>query len=154
MLAGIEHSVMFNGRGDDMVARPDQITARHTKDRKIVGLRAPAGKHQLGGAAAQQCRHRFAGALDCGPRLLSMMVDGRRVAKALAKVRPHRLQDLGEHRSARVVVEIHAVHHGSFYCTDAPVRVQIGGERPQVGALKVVFFANRHYYVFAIPKPR
>src|ERR1019366_625510 len=112
MLAGIEHRVMFNGRGDDMVAGPHQ-----TKDRKIVGLRTAAGKHNLGGAAAQQGSNGFAGTLDRGPRLLSMMVDGGRVAKVLAKVRPHRLQYLGEHRSSRVVVEIDPSH--CFYCTDA-----------------------------------
>ena len=92
-----------------MVARP-----RQPKDRKIVRFCSTAGKHNLGGAAAQQGGHGFASALDGGPRLLSMMVDGGRVAKVLAKVWPHGLQDLGEHRSSRVVVEIDPAHHAAF----------------------------------------
>src|SRR5208282_3933871 len=77
-----------------------------------------AGKYDLRGAAAEQCGHGFARSLDRGPRLLPMMVDGRSVPKALAKVRPHGLQHLGEHRSSRVVVEIDPSHHAAFYCTD------------------------------------
>ena len=88
--------------------------------RQIVGFRTAAGKHDLRGAAAQQRGHRFARALDRGPRLLPVMVDGGRVAEVLAEVRPHGLQNLGEHRSGRVVVEIDSAHH-AFYCTDVVV---------------------------------
>ena len=105
MLAGIEDGVMFYGRGDDVVARP-----RQAKYRKIVGLRTAAGKHEFGGAAAHQGGHGFASALNRSPRLLSMMVDGRRVAKVIAKVRPHGLQNLGEHRGRSVVIEIDPAH--------------------------------------------
>ena len=48
-----------------------------------------------GSAAAQQRSHRFARTLHGCSRVLSMMVDGRRVAKMLAEVRPHGLHDLG-----------------------------------------------------------
>ena len=113
MLAGVEYGVMFDGRGDDVVAG-----LRHSKYRQIVGLRAAAGKHDLRGAAAQQRSHRFAGALDRGARLLSMMVDGGRVAEVLAKVGPHGLQHLGKHRGGRVVVEIDPSHLCCFYCTE------------------------------------
>ena len=95
-----------------MIWSPGRTRPRsQTKDRKIVGLGAAAGKHDLGGAAAQQCSNGFARALDGGPRLLSMMVDGGRVAKVLAKVRPHGLKNLGEHRSRCVVIEIDPPHH-------------------------------------------
>src|ERR1022692_3592618 len=113
MLAGVEYGVMFDGGSDDVGAR-----ARQTKYRKIVGFRTAAGKYDFRGAAAEQCGHGFARALDRGPRLLPMMVDGRSVPKALAKIRPHGLQHLGEHRSSRVVVEIDPSDHAAFYCTD------------------------------------
>ena len=113
MLAGVEYGVMFDGRGDDVVARP-----HHSKNCKIVAFRTAAGKYDLRGAAAQQCGHGFARALNRGPRLLPMMMDGGRVAEMLAKVRPHGIHHFGEHRSSRVVVEIDPSHHADFYCTD------------------------------------
>src|SRR5208337_4248541 len=75
---------------------------------------AAAGKHNLGGSAGQQFGHGFAGAFDGGARLLSMMVDGGRVAEALAKVRPHGLEDLGEHWGSRVVVKIGPAQHAAI----------------------------------------
>src|ERR1700676_1691509 len=108
MLAGVEDGVMFDGRSNDMVAR-----ARQAEYSEIVAFGAAAGKHDFRGAAAQQCGHGFTRTLDRRPRLLSMMVDGGRVAEMLAKVRPHGLQNLGEHRCGRVVVEIDASHHNA-----------------------------------------
>src|ERR1700674_3939060 len=108
MLASVEDRVMFDGRSNDMVARP-----RQPKYRQIVAFRATAGKHDFRSAAAKQCSHRFARALDGGPRLLSMMVDGGRVAEVLAEVRPHGLQHFGEHRCGRIVVEIDPAHHAA-----------------------------------------
>src|SRR5438445_12185294 len=99
---------MFDGRGNDMIALSHQ-----SKCGEIVSFRTAARKHDLGGAAAEQCSHGFAGALDGGSRLLSMMVDGGRVAEVLAKVRPHGPQNFGEHRCGRVVVEIDPAHHAA-----------------------------------------
>src|ERR1700683_941537 len=39
-----------------------------------------------------------------------MMVDGRCVAEVLGEVRPHGLEDLGQNRGGRVVVEIDSAH--------------------------------------------
>jgi hypothetical protein len=100
---------MFDGRGDDVVARP----AANSKDGQIVGFRAAAGKHDLRGAAAEQRGHRFASALDRGPRLLPVMMDGGRVAEVLAKVGRMASNTSGStgrvDPARRVVIEINAV---------------------------------------------
>jgi hypothetical protein len=103
------------------------MIARRSQPRysEIVAFRTAAGKHDLGAAAAQQYSHRFAGALDGSPRLLPMMVDGGRVAKVLAKVRPHGLQHLGEHRSSRVVVEIDPSHHAASIVPMRGARIRL-----------------------------
>ena len=90
---------------DDVIARAGQ-----PKDSEIVGLGAAAGKHDLRRTAPQQRRDRFARALDRRPRLLPMMMDGRRVAEMLAKVGPHGLENFRQNRSRRVIVEINPPH--------------------------------------------
>ena len=96
------------------------------EDREVVGLGAAAGEDDLGGAAAEQLGHRLARALDRRPRLLSMMVDGRRVAEVLAEVGPHGLQHLGQHGRGRVVVEIDSAHRCLYFTLAAACGGQTG----------------------------
>ena len=70
----------------------------------------PLVKTIFGSAASEKLRHRFAGMLDRGAGLLSMMVDGRRVAEVLGEVRAHGLEDFGKHRRGGVIVEVDAAH--------------------------------------------
>src|SRR5712692_10147040 len=104
--------MMLDGRRDDVVARRD-----NAEDGKVVSLRTPAGKDHLGGAAAQQRRHRLTGALHSRARLLAVVVDGRCVAEVLAEVRADGSQHLRQHRSARIVVEVNSAHMQPTYFT-------------------------------------
>jgi hypothetical protein len=63
-----------------------------------------------------------------------MMVDGGRVAKVLAKVRPHGLQNLRERRSSRVIVEIDPAHHAVSIVPMCGVEVDGGLAGKGVGA--------------------
>src|SRR5579864_6236886 len=105
MLAGEKHSVVFHARRDDVAARINQA-----RDGEIVGLSAAAGEDNLGGAATKQRCHRVASVLDRGPRLLSVMMNRRRVAELLREIRPHRLKHFGQYGRGGVVVEINAAH--------------------------------------------
>jgi hypothetical protein len=70
-LAGIEHSMVLDGRTDDVVA-----IAHKPEYGEIVTLSAAAGEYNLGRTATQQRSHRLSCAFDCAPRLLPMMMDG------------------------------------------------------------------------------
>ena len=61
--------------------------------------------------ASEQRGYRLARALDRRPRLLSMMMDGRGIAKMLAEIGLHGRKDLGQHRRGGVIVEIDAAHN-------------------------------------------
>ena len=84
---------------------------------QVVAFGAAAGEDDLGGAASQQRRYRLPRTLDRRPRLLSVMMDGRRVAEVLPEVGLHRLKDLGQDRRGGVIVEIDAAHRLSAYFT-------------------------------------
>src|ERR1700694_3648053 len=80
------------------------------EDCQVIGFSATAGKDDLRGAASHQGRNGLARSLHCRSRLLSMMMDGRRVPKVLPEVRPHGLKDRGQHGCGGVIVEIDAAH--------------------------------------------
>ena len=105
MLARVQHGVMLDGRADDMLSGVDKA-----ENCQVVAFGAAAGKHDFRGAASQQSRHRLARALHRRPRLLSVMMDGRRVAKMLPEVSLHGLKDLGQDGGGGVIVEINAMH--------------------------------------------
>ncbi len=83
---------------------------------QIVAFGAAAGEDDFRGTASQQSGYRLARPLHRRPRLLSMMMDGRRVPEALPEVGLHGLKDLGQHRGGGVIVEIDAAH-GCFHFT-------------------------------------
>src|ERR1700690_1069190 len=117
MLARIQHRMMFNGRGDDVVAR-----CRQSKYRQIVGFGPSTGEDHFRRPASQKIGYRLARALDRRPRLLSMVMDGRRVSKTLAKVRLHRLKNFRQYRRAGIVVEINPAHIDILRRTTASIR--------------------------------
>ena len=77
-LGGVEDGVVFDGRGDEVVAGLDE-----SEDGEIVALGASAGEDDLGGAAVQQRGDRLAGVLDGGAGVLAVEVDRRGVAEGL-----------------------------------------------------------------------
>ena len=88
-----------------MVARLHQA-----KQRQVVALGAAAGEDDLRRTAVQQLGNLLARLLDRGARLLSLLMNGRGIAKLLEEVRPHRLKHLRQKRRGRVIVEIDTVH--------------------------------------------
>ena len=68
--------------------------ARDAENRKIVGFRTAAGEHHFGRPAPQQRSNRVARTLHRRPRLLPVVVDGRGIAKVVAEVRAHGLENL------------------------------------------------------------
>src|ERR1051326_1363394 len=105
MLAGIEHRMMLDCGSNYMIPGTDQ-----TENRKIVSFGTSAREDHLGGAASQQRGHGLASALDGGPRLLSMMMDGRRVSKVLRVVRTHGVQHRKQHWCGGIIVEVNPPH--------------------------------------------
>ena len=80
------------------------------KNCQVVAFSAAAGEDDLRGAASQQRGDRFARPLDRRPRLLSMVMNGRRVPEVLPEVGLHGLKDLGQDGGGGVIVEIDAAH--------------------------------------------
>ena len=105
VLAGIQHGVMFDGRRNNVVAG-----AGESEDSQVVAFGATAGKHDLGRTTSYKRRQRLAGSLNGCTRVLSMMVDGGRVAEALTEVGTHRVENLGEDRRGGVIVEVDSAH--------------------------------------------
>jgi len=106
-LAGIQNSVMLDLRCDYMLASLDDA-----EDRKIIGFGASAGKDDFCRATAKESRYRLPGALDGGPGVLPVMVDGRSVPELVQIVRAHCLKDLGQNRRGRIAIEVNALHVG------------------------------------------
>src|SRR5207302_10429428 len=61
-LAGIEHGLVLDARGDDMPSAV-RVRAREPENRQIVGFGRPGGEHDLVRLGADQCA-------DLGPRRL------------------------------------------------------------------------------------
>ena len=106
---------MLDSRRDDVITGLCQTglcqaRLRQTEDGEVISFSAAAGEYDFRSAAAQKFRNRFTRPLHGGPRLLPMMMDGRRVPKMLAEVGPHGLKNFGENGGAGVIVEIDALH--------------------------------------------
>jgi hypothetical protein len=71
-LAGIEHGMMLDCGGDDVVFRLDD-----PENGQIVRLSTATGEDYLRRPAPEELRNRLAGPLDCCPRMLSVMMDRR-----------------------------------------------------------------------------
>ena len=104
-LAGVQHGMMLNRGGDDVIARLHQA-----EQGQVVAFGAAAGEDYLGSATVQQLGNMFARALDRRPCLLSLLMNGRGVPELLEEVGTHRLKHFGQKRAGGVVVEIHPAH--------------------------------------------
>src|ERR1039458_5182483 len=96
---------MLYGRGNDVIARLHQA-----KQRQVVALGAAAGEDDLRRAAVQQLRNLLARVLHRRARLLSLLMNGRRVAELLKEVGTHGLKHFRKKRSSGVVIEVDPLH--------------------------------------------
>ena len=116
---------------------------RQSRNRQIVAFGATAGEDDFRRPAPEQRRHRFPRTLHRCPRLLPMMMDGRRVAKVLREVRPHGLKNLRQHWRGRVIVEIDSAHGTpAFILRPRAPRVCEGGHFCPPPLTSVVGFGN------------
>src|SRR5437868_7311420 len=100
--------MMLDRRGDHVVSGRSQ-----SENGEIVGLRTAASEYDLRSPASQQCSYRLPRALHGCPRLLSMVMDRRRVSEVLAEVWAHGLKNLRQHRRSGVIVEVNSAHKAS-----------------------------------------
>src|SRR6476646_5448526 len=120
--------MMLDGGADDMLSRLGEA-----ENREVVGFGAAAGEDNLGRAAPQQSGNGLARALHRHSRLLSMMMERRRVPEMLPEVSLHGLKDRGQHGSGGVVVEIDMAHgYSRFYA------VSWGAERSVINKLPLL----------------
>src|SRR5215469_5473793 len=96
---------MLDARSNHMVTRSNQPC-----NSEVVALGSTASENHLGSIAPEQLRDGLARTLNRRPRILSMVMDGRGIAKTLAKPGAHSLKHLGQDRRGGVVVEVNAVH--------------------------------------------
>src|SRR5258707_10241534 len=85
-------------------------TGHQTENSQIVGLCAAAGENNLRRTRIQQCGNAGPGSFDGRASVLSVMVNGRRVAEFFKIKRPHCLKHFREDGSGGVVVEVNAAH--------------------------------------------
>ena len=101
----MQHCMMFNAAGDDMVPGPDR-----TKDGQVIALRPPAGEDNLRWPAPDKTGNAGPSAFDCGASTLSFLVDGRSIAKLPHQKRTHSLQHLRQQRSSGIRIKVNSPH--------------------------------------------
>src|ERR1700676_3729130 len=111
MPAGVQHGVVLDGGGNDVVSRAGQ-----PRNGQIVAFGPTAGEHNFRGPATQQQRDGVPRPLDGGTRFLSMMMDRRSAAAVLAKKGAHGFEHFRQNRRGGVIVEVNP-EHGSYYST-------------------------------------
>ena len=111
-LRGVEHRVMLDLRGDDVIALLLLRDGR-SDERLIIGFRAGAGEDDLCRERAQQGGELLAGEVYAGAGLLPGKVQAGGVAPFLSIIRQHRLDHLRARGGCRGVVEIGHFHSGS-----------------------------------------
>ena len=113
MLSGMEHRVVLDAGGDDVVARLlEGSGSAHYGG--IVRLRAATGEHHLARAAVQHAGHPFPGLIQSVPGLLPHGVDAGGVAEQLREVRGHCPQHFGRQRRGPRMVHVHDAVRGAF----------------------------------------
>ena len=111
---------VLDARGDDVPAPLLERTG-HATDREIVRLGAARGEEHLVGVAAEQRGDLLPGARDGLSSTGAVRMRARWVPEVLAQVREHRVDDLGQKRRRRVVVQVDGVwaHARSFLSSAA-----------------------------------
>ncbi len=107
-LDGVQHGVVLDGRAHGSAAP----TGDRAGDRRVVGLGAAPGEHDLARTAPDHPGDDVAGLVDGAPGIAGEAVRTARVGEALGEERQHRLDRLGAHRRGGRVVEVDQAVHG------------------------------------------
>ncbi len=110
ILHGLEHRVVLDGGGDEVLALL-LLRVGSAEDGPVVGLGAAAGEVDLVRFGADDAGDGLPGLLHGARRTQSQAVDGRRVAVILGEVGEHRLHDLRVGGGGGRVVEIDRFIH-------------------------------------------
>jgi hypothetical protein len=102
-VAGTCGGGVLDHAGDDAASR---ACLGDATDREVVGLRAARGEEHLVGLASNEPCDLLPRVLHGLSRPQPQRVPARRVAEVLAQVGQHGVDDLGEDRRGRVVIEI------------------------------------------------
>ena len=106
LLAGMQHRMMFDCAGDDMIPRLNR-----TKDRQVIALRPAAGKDNFRRPATEEPRHASPRLLYCPTSVLAFLVDRRSIAEPFQQKRTHSLQHLRQQRRGSIRIQIDSPHH-------------------------------------------
>ena len=102
----VEDGVVFDGRGDDVLAAA-HLCKGGALDGGIVGLAAAAGEDHLAGPAAQDAGHGLPRLVERPARILRQRVEAGSVAEPLGEVGQHGLHDLRAHRRGGSMVHVY-----------------------------------------------
>ena len=118
--AGMQHRVMLDGAGDDVVALIPSGEGR-ALDGPVVALGAAGSEVDFLGLGADGPSHLPAGGIHGAAGVAAGGVDAGGVAEALGKVGQHGLQHFGRNGGGCRVVKINSVHgHDSFVWVGTP----------------------------------
>ena len=106
--AGAGRRRVLDGGGDEPSVPLQRL--ENAADGEVVRLRATGGEEDLLRVAPERGGDLLSRAGDGVPGADAVGVGARRVSEVLAKERQHRVDDLGEEGSRRVVVQVDGVH--------------------------------------------
>ena len=110
-LAGVQHRMMLDGRGDDVARLRAGALSTHAKNGGVIGLGAAAGEDDFARTRADQCGDRFARTLDGSARALAEGMDRVGIAEfAAEKYGSIAARTAGSHGRGGVMVEVSAMH--------------------------------------------
>src|SRR5262249_9176214 len=104
-LCGVQYRVMLDRRRNDVIA-----LARQTEQRHVVGFGSAAHEDNFCRTRVEQRCYGSARFLHGCARVLSEVMDRRRIAELFEIERLHRRQNFRQNRSGGVVVEIYTLH--------------------------------------------
>ena len=110
-LTGVEHSVVLDGAGDDVLALLLHGFAAQT-DGPVVAFAAASGEVYLAGFRADGIRHLLAGSFHRLAGFTAYAVDGAGVAEGLGEIRQHGFQHFGAGCGGGRIVHIDHITHG------------------------------------------
>ena len=112
-LAGMQHRMMLNGAGDDMLALLLHGFAAQT-DGPVVAFAAASGKVHFPCFRADGVRHLLAGSFHSLASLAANAVNGTGITVSLGKERQHGLQYFGTGGGGRRIIHIDHMAHIKF----------------------------------------
>ena len=90
-LAGVEHRMMLEHTGDDVLLALGGQLVRHALDRPVIGLRAAGGEEDLLRVGTEALGHAGTGVDDGALVLAPLLVDAGGIAEMLLEIGQHLL---------------------------------------------------------------